>query len=227
MTMKLCRKRTPTCKRCGKSFVTYIQQRQHCNQCRLYKASRRLWWSTQRRRCTYCHQSFAPTESRQMYCTRSCRDRASTQRNPRKSRATLLTTIACAGCATTFERRHKGRYFCSRKCRPSVIAAGGFRGTSGVFRIAGLTPAEYAYQRIMQDRGVMLTPLNQHTRMFPLNGTSYTPDFYDGKSKTYIEVSGTRQGYCANKKKYAMFRAAYPALTLKIVKPDGSEIESP
>jgi len=88
-----------------------------------------------------------------------------------------------------------------------------------------MTPAEYAFSRIMEDRGVTLTFIGKAgRRLFPLNGTNYTPDFYDPTTETYFKVSGTRQAYHKNKEKYAMFRATYPTLTLKIVRPDGQEI---
>jgi len=60
--------------------------------------------------------------------------------------------------------------------------------------------------------------------IFYLNGGKYAPDFFDGERGTFIEVSATRQAYHANKKKYALFRQLFPALTLEIRKPDGSLI---
>jgi len=86
-----------------------------------------------------------------------------------------------------------------------------------------MVPAEYAYMRIMQDRGIQLV---FHPPPFQLNGTRYHPDFYCEQTGEYIEVSGTRQGFQQNKAKYALFRATYPTLTLKIVRPDGQEIQT-
>ena len=60
---------------------------------------------------------------------------------------------------------------------------------------------------------------------FNLNGTNYTPDFYDAKRNVFIEVSGTRQAYHANKHKYKMFRKYFPKLNFEIRKSDGSILE--
>lgn len=90
-----------------------------------------------------------------------------------------------------------------------------------------MTAAEYAFFRIMQDKGIHLIFLEPSSRHFKFNGTCYTPDFKTKNDRTYYEVCGTRQAYHANKHKYAMFRATYPTLTLKIVRPDGEELQAP
>ena len=60
---------------------------------------------------------------------------------------------------------------------------------------------------------------------FRLNGTRYTPDFYDSKTNTFIEVSATRQAYSFNKHKYDLFRKLYPKLNFEIRKPNGELLE--
>ena len=61
--------------------------------------------------------------------------------------------------------------------------------------------------------------------VFKLKGTTYTPDFYDAKTNTFIEVSGTRQAYSANKDKYQKFRDLYPKLNYEIRNSDGEIID--
>ena len=57
--------------------------------------------------------------------------------------------------------------------------------------------------------------------LFSLNGKGYKPDFYDVERNTFIEVSGTRQAYHANKDKYDLFRKLYPKINFEIRKPNG------
>lgn len=57
--------------------------------------------------------------------------------------------------------------------------------------------------------------------VFKLNGEYYRPDFFDIERNTFIEVSGTRQAYHANKHKYDLFRKLYPKLNFEIRKPTG------
>ena len=59
---------------------------------------------------------------------------------------------------------------------------------------------------------------------FRLNGTNYSPDFYDGETNTFIEVSGTRQAYSRNKDKYKLFRKTFPQINFEIRNPDGEII---
>jgi len=60
---------------------------------------------------------------------------------------------------------------------------------------------------------------------FRLNGTSYSPDFYDGETNTFIEVSGTRQAYSFNKDKYQLFRETFPKINFEIRNSDGEIID--
>ena len=61
--------------------------------------------------------------------------------------------------------------------------------------------------------------------IFRLNGTSYKPDFYDGERNVFIEVSGTKQAYFANKHKYDKFRELYPKIKFEIRNTDGNIID--
>lgn len=89
-----------------------------------------------------------------------------------------------------------------------------------------MTGAEYAFFRIMQDQGHQLIFVGVNGTRFKV-GATYRPDFMSSDRKLYYEVCGTRQAYHANKEKYALFRQTYPDLSLKIVKPDGQEIQAP
>lgn len=60
-----------------------------------------------------------------------------------------------------------------------------------------------------------------HPAMFRLNNTSYSPDFYDIKRNIFIEVSGTRQAYHANKYKYNLLRELFPHIRFEIRKASG------
>lgn len=57
-----------------------------------------------------------------------------------------------------------------------------------------------------------------HPAWFHLSsGTKYMPDFYCKEDDTYIEVSGTKQAYHDNKKKYRQFVLDYPNVKFKII----------
>lgn len=60
-----------------------------------------------------------------------------------------------------------------------------------------------------------------HPCTFRLDGTNYSPDFYDGERNVFIEVSGTRQAYHFNKKKYELFRKTFPKINFEIRKSSG------
>lgn len=60
---------------------------------------------------------------------------------------------------------------------------------------------------------------------FKLNGRSYTPDFYDAERNVFIEVSGTKQAYHANKEKYKLMRKWFPKINFEIRRSDGQEID--
>ena len=60
---------------------------------------------------------------------------------------------------------------------------------------------------------------------FYLDGTKYTPDFYDKKRRVFIEVSGTRQAYEQSRRKYEMFKATYPDIKFEIRHPSGKLLD--
>ena len=60
---------------------------------------------------------------------------------------------------------------------------------------------------------------------FKINGKKYCPDFYDGERNVFIEVSGSRQAYHANKDKYRLFRELFPLISFEIRKTDGSILD--
>lgn len=62
-------------------------------------------------------------------------------------------------------------------------------------------------------------------RKFKLNGTTYTPDFYDIPRDTYIEVAASRQAFEANKHKYNEFVSAYPDINFEIRKHTGHLVQ--
>ncbi len=61
--------------------------------------------------------------------------------------------------------------------------------------------------------------------IFRANGFRYEPDFYDNKRNVFIEVSGTRQAFEANRDKYIKFAETFPHLRLEIRKTDGVLID--
>ena len=64
-----------------------------------------------------------------------------------------------------------------------------------------------------------------HPASFRLNGTTYSPDFYDEHRNVFIEVSGSRQAYFQNKAKYQQFRETFPKINFEIRNPDGEIID--
>ena len=60
---------------------------------------------------------------------------------------------------------------------------------------------------------------------FRLDGIKYSPDFYDGKTNTFIEVSGSRQAYHISKNKYELFRKLFPLIKIEIRTPDGDLLQ--
>ncbi len=55
-----------------------------------------------------------------------------------------------------------------------------------------------------------------HPAFFHLGDEGYAPDFYDGETNTFIEVSGTRQAHSLNQYKYDLFRKLYPKIKFEI-----------
>lgn len=59
---------------------------------------------------------------------------------------------------------------------------------------------------------------------FKANGTSYTPDFYDGERNVFIELVGSRQGFHERKEKIEWFKKTFPKIPLEVRTPDGALI---
>ena len=64
-----------------------------------------------------------------------------------------------------------------------------------------------------------------HPVNFRLNNNQYMPDFYDGETNTFIEVSGSRQAYHINKVKYDLLRKKFPLIKFEIRTPDGQLLQ--
>lgn len=171
--------------------------------------------------CRDCGNRYQMRKSGSRYCPSCSRVRAG---KPAIG-AWRTDPIVCRTCKKPFIRQAGTQLFCSYLCRPSnSFARPSRRGLSETYLINGMTCAEYAFSRIMADQGITLRYLEPRSRLFALNDTSYTPDFYERRRRIYYEVLGTRQAYQANKEKYREFIKAYPRLTFKIVKPDGTAI---
>lgn len=139
-----------------------------------------------------------------------------------------LQDLVCPTCECTFRQKRRKQTHClqSNQCRPWLIQFKENGSQSPRYRIGALTTAEYAFYRIMQDCGVELDYLSQGVSgLFALHRGCYTPDFYNAVTHIYYEVSGSRQALEANKHKYYEMRQKYPDVMLKIVAPDGTEID--
>ncbi len=133
------------------------------------------------------------------------------------------TPRTCPTCQTAFLPRGASQRFCQPICRPS---RNGYRflGQTSTYHIHGMTPAEFAFQVIMERQGIAVEFIGVNGPRFPLNGTTFRPDFHVPGTQTFYEVSGTRQAFHANKHKYEEFQQCYPHLTLTVVKPDGTPL---
>lgn len=60
-----------------------------------------------------------------------------------------------------------------------------------------------------------------HPAIFKSDGFHYEPDFYDGERNMFIEVSGTRQAFHANKEKYKDFQRIFPRINFEIRQVNG------
>jgi len=60
-----------------------------------------------------------------------------------------------------------------------------------------------------------------------LDGTSYSPDFWDPARKAFLELAGTRQAYYMNRAKYEVVRETFPSLPFLCVDPNNNEIPHP
>ena len=64
-----------------------------------------------------------------------------------------------------------------------------------------------------------------HPAIFRWARFRYEPDFYDAERKVFIEVSGTRQAYYANREKYMEFAKTFPSINFEIRREDGDLID--
>ncbi len=64
-----------------------------------------------------------------------------------------------------------------------------------------------------------------HPVMFYLDGTKYTPDFYDQERNAFIEVTGTKQAYSANREKYKMLRKMFPRIIFEVRNVQGELVD--
>lgn len=174
--------------------------------------------------CRSCRKPLT-TMSRKHYYHRACREVKDVL-----SRATAnvwrRTSRICVTCGGSYDPRAANQRYCAPRCWPSTpYKVGSQRGLSQTFKIDGMTCAEFAYQVLMERRGMKVTYIGRNGTRFHLSRSPYRPDFHLRGTKTYIEVGGERRAFHANKHKYAEFRERYPDLTLLIVKPDGSPME--
>lgn len=181
------------------------------------------------RRCNLCRGLFAPRSGRQQLC-QDCQTLSLKEYQQRRQRIWRTRPYPCKGegCVVLFLRQSPNEQYHHVSCMPVPALRPRPPRKAGrwqTFLVNGMTTAEFAFQVLMERQGVEVIRLNGHTRLFPLPGTTYTPDFSDPTGTIFYEVIATRQAYSANQDKYAMFRATYPNLTLTIVKPDGSPVE--
>ena len=179
--------------------------------------------------CRTCSTPFVPIHGLQRYCSEICRNvthirsLAEAREKTRIRRSTPPQVETCPTCYQGFTPRSRRQKFCRRECHTTPKANGQTKG----FRIGRMTTGEYAFFRIMQDHGIHLKFLVAQSSprgVFPLHRGGYTPDFHDETNNVYYEVIGSRQAFHLNKHKYLETRHKYPDTTLKIVRPDGTEI---
>ena len=128
----------------------------------------------------------------------------------------------CTRCHKPFLPIDRAQWYCWNPCRrPAQTRC---TGQAGTYYIEGMTPAEFAFQIIMQKRGIRVRKLGPHSKRFSLNGTMYRPDFYERKRRIYYEVCGTRQALHQSKPKIAAMKRYHPKVCLLVVRPDGVEI---
>lgn len=60
-----------------------------------------------------------------------------------------------------------------------------------------------------------------------LDGTSYSPDFWDPSRKAFLELSDTKQAYYVNRTKYDAVRSTFPTLPFVCVDANNKEIPHP
>jgi len=81
---------------------------------------------------------------------------------------------------------------------------------------ATMTDAELSFTKKMDAAGKRW--IFEPTRFrLPDPYRSYRPDFYIVDDDIFIEVVGTRQAFCSNRKTYESFRETYPHIKFKVV----------
>lgn len=65
----------------------------------------------------------------------------------------------------------------------------------------------------------------QPVAFYFLDGTKYTPDFYDVERNTFIEVAATRQAYHINRAKYLLMKIEFPKINFEVRDPFGKMVE--
>ena len=117
---------------------------------------------------------------------------------------------------------NKKRKLCNR-CYQRVRVKGGPFINKEDHEFCEVTDRKYRAEREVEFIKNFFTHINyeHHPASFRLDGTTYSPDFYDGERNVWIEVSGTRQAYHNNKEKYKLFRESFPNLNFEIRKPSG------
>ena len=200
-----------SCTRCGALFIKSGGRQKRCDGCRLLcHPSGALRVVPQSKCCAACGTVFVSKQARRKTCSSSCWHFLYRPYLPRAPRPPCEST--CLACGRTFYIttgfRHK---HCSPEHRPSYHAP--------------MPRAMAKSEVIFSEKHPTLIRLNPNCRLFKLAGYSYTPDFRNAEGTVFYEVIGTRQAFHANKHKYIAFRSAYPSLTLKIVKPDGTNIK--
>lgn len=183
-------------------------------------------WIGPDRVCRECRAKHRPKRSglRGFFCSLTCRKKFRSRRDVAKLSAERLARRrigkTCGHCSKIFI---PGRWF-QRNCKSCRKAIERNPRQSKLFRIEGMVASEFAFKTIAERSGMLLRHL-PGTRLFQLNGTSYTPDFHDPQTDTYYEVVGTRQAYHQIKRKIRLFIDAYPSVRFKVVRPDGSEFD--
>ena len=81
-------------------------------------------------------------------------------------------------------------------------------------------PSERLYAALLEAQGIAWE--RPKDRLFPFDGTSYTPDFYLPETGIYVEIIGTRQRWSQCREKIEAFRTHYPHINLLVLHGDGT-----
>lgn len=197
--------------------------------------ARKPWTQTvwRERPCSRCTVMIQPQSSRTRYCdicklvVEKTKEEVSRHRRYNNKYGLLLDCIICPSCELPFKPHQRKQTHCNQQdqCRPWVARFKENGSQAPCFRIGTLTTAEYAFYRIMQDKGTQLDFLKQGVSgLFQLRRGCYTPDFYDPNSSIYYEVVGSRQRLALLKPKFTEAVLRYSDVCFKLVYPNGTEI---